>query len=765
VTEVRKSTAKFSTLVAVSGGLVALPVAALELGEVQVRSSIGQPLRASIAYALGPNETLTNTCVTLQRRLPKDSDMPIVGRATVSIGDGVIEIAGKSVVQEPLVSMRVNVNCPYTAQLSREYILFLDPAGTVTQPTKTVASTSVSQRVATQTTGASQRRQLSGGPIDIGTRYRVQDGDSVSRIVERIVNRPVGHWPAIFTVLDANPAAFVDNDPNRIITGSWLTIPDFGATAPLAAAAPVTETTSVVPPAVATSAPAAPRRQQISGDSIGIATRYRVQKGDSVSGIVERIENRPGAHWPAVMAIFDANPDAFMNNDPDMLIIGSWLNIPDFGVDMPSMVADRNILTGKGPATAYPGVTVGEPVVSEPVVSEPVEQAISEPVVSEPVVSEPVVSEPVFGDNAFAVTSEADGDSSITIPDTRLEGPEITSASPNVPTATIQATPADSSSTNWLAWLGGIGLALIAGMLYLGRQTRGRFASSPIGVVVAPPQRRRSDDDTQAFEAIAETIDSELYDDPVDDSNDDPTAENLVLDADLIIGTGLQTGRDVDVAQDFGFAATTALDMELPENMPSNSEESLATSIIPPINIELESILESEVLPDEDDDDYDMSVIVDATKMPNPDDVTQRDLAAVPIETSDDTLIPGNYTVNHDGDYKILEQDYEDEFTATQALNQEIARAAAALTEHMYAKKAGESDDDDTSKMRLASVTALDATVKASIKGDDVISDLEDTGINEALTVNMLETEGTIDLVADEVTAELPAISKKGKAS
>ena len=240
-----------------------------------------------------------------------------------------------------------------------------------------------------------------------------------------------------------------------------------------------------------------------------------------------------------------------------------------------------------------------------------------------------------------------------------------------------------------------------------------RFATSPIGVVIAPPQRRRSDEDTQSFEAISETTDSESYDDPVEDSYDesidDPTEENLVLDADLIIGTGLQTGRDVDVAQDFGFAATTALDMDLPENMPNDTDESLATNIIPPINIELESILESEVLPDDDDDDYDMSVIVDATKMPNTDDVTQRDLEAVAVETSDDTLIPGNYTIKHDADYKILEQDYEDEFTATQALNHEIARAAAALTEHMYAKKAGESDDDDTSKMRLASVTAAAA--------------------------------------------------------
>ncbi len=114
-------------------------------------------------------------------------------------------------------------------------------------------------------------------------------------------------------------------------------------------------------------------------------------------------------------------------------------------------------------------------------------------------------------------------------------------------------------------------------------------------------------------------------------------------------------------------------------------------------------------------------------------------------------------------DYKILEQDYEDEFTATQALNLEILRAAAALTEHMDAKKAGESDDDDTSKMRLASVTALDATLKVSVDGDDVIGDLEDTGINEEVTVDMREIEGAIGMVVDEETIEIP-VPKKDKA-
>jgi len=774
VTEVGKSTAKFSALVAVGSGLVALPVAALELGEATVRSSLGQPLRASIAFALGPNEALSSTCVSMQRSLPKNNDMPVIGPATIKIGDGIIAIAGKSEIREPLVSMRINVNCPYTAKLSREYILFVNPASMQTPPVERVRSTPVTE----------------GESIGLATRYRVQPGDSLSRIVERIENRPVGHWPAIVAVFDANPAAFINNDPNMIIPGSWLTIPDFGVTEPTAEFSPATQTTSVVPQTAATTAPVAPRRRQLSGELIGLGTRYRVREGDSVSGIAERIQNRPGAHWPAVMAIFNANPEAFIDNDPNLLVEGSWLDIPDFGVEVPPTVANRNVLPREGQGTAYPGVSAGEiveqpstePVVSEPVANEPVidepvidEPVIDEPVIDEPVIDEPDANEPAYSDNFYATTSAPDGDSEIIIPDTRLEDPVVTATSPNVPTATIQATPDDSSSSSWLAWLGGAGLALIVALLYLGQRARGRFASSPIGVVVTPPQRRRSDDDTTEIEAISEADVSGMYESPVevsfedmDDvsrdeasdkaSDNDPTDENLILDADLVIGTGLQTGRDVDVAQDFGFAATTALDMELPEEMSSGTRESLDTQMIPPMNVELESILEAEVLADdEDEDDYDMSVIVDATKMPNMDDATQRDLEAIPVETNDDTLIKEGYTVKHEVDYKILEQDYEDEFTATQALNHEIERAAAAL---MEAKKAGKGGDN-TKAMPLASVTPLDALAKVSADGDDDISDLDDTGVNEELTVDMENIDGTVDIMGDDETAEMRVTKDK----
>ena len=77
--------------------------------------------------------------------------------------------------------------------------------------------------------------------------------------------------------------------------------------------------------------PAVPTRRVRPQDDTPIATssRYLVQTGDSLSQIASRIENRSVALWPAVAEIFAANPDAFLNNDPNLLKAGSWLVIPD----------------------------------------------------------------------------------------------------------------------------------------------------------------------------------------------------------------------------------------------------------------------------------------------------------------------------------------------------------------------------------------------------------------------------------------------------
>ena len=119
--------------------------------------------------------------------------------------------------------------------------------------------------------------------------------------------------------------------------------------------------------------------------------------------------------------------------------------------------------------------------------------------------------------------------------------------------------------------------------------------------------------------------------------------------------------------------------------------------------------------------------------MPRPDDITERDLEAIQVDNGDETLITGDYTVSQEVDYKIIEQDYEDEMTATQVLSAEIMKAA-----------------DETPELPLATVHELDVTSQMPVQDQNEIGDDDDTGVNP-----------TINMEADQDTIEMPKGGKK----
>lgn len=663
------------TLLAVGGGLASTPAAAIELGEVSVQSSLGQPLRASIAYALGPNEQLAGYCISI-RPGAAASGLPAVARADISVANGVIALRGRQPAREPLMSVRLDVTCPYTPNISREYMLFLDPAKPLQAHEAPAAATQQpTDEIAIATPPVARAARVASTPvapatpIDSSQRYRVQRGDSLSQIAQRIENRSVSLWGAVEQIFAANPGAFIDSDPNQLKAGSWLVIPDFGPT----------ETT-------ANDAPA-----------------------DVVS--VERA--------------------SFANT----------------AVTNPAAPVESESLVEETASAVYPGVTTTDAITettandasAEVVPAEIVEESISAAPIEEVAeatdpIDDTAVLEPV------AVPDMSDLQPGDVILDTDLDAPATANA-PNVPVANIlTADDTAGTSINWVLWLVGAGVALIAGLFMFGRRDRGAPAPE---VMPAQPARRKTDaENTEELEAVAD-VDFDLAD-------DSPTAENLALDADLEIGTGLEKGTDIDVAQDFGFAVTTHLDMELPEE-PTDVDEKPETDIIAPLGIGQSSILKNEMLPD--DDDYDMSVIVDATKMPMPEEVTERDLKAVVVDGGDETLISGDYTVSKEVDYDILEQDYEDEMTATQALNMEIEKAAAEI-----ANKMDDQEDtvDVTAEMPLATVTPIDVTANLPSPSEDELIDTDETGVNEEITQEM---------IADDNTVEMPASKKDTKAS
>ncbi|MDH4073286.1 MAG: hypothetical protein OEV41_09300, partial [Gammaproteobacteria bacterium] len=108
-------------------GIAAFPAGALELGELRMESTLGQPLRASIAFALNPNEQVMDYCVSLRPGAP-DGFIPSVTRASISVAGNRIILIGNAAVMDPLLNVRIAIDCPYTPDIIREYTAIVDPA-------------------------------------------------------------------------------------------------------------------------------------------------------------------------------------------------------------------------------------------------------------------------------------------------------------------------------------------------------------------------------------------------------------------------------------------------------------------------------------------------------------------------------------------------------------------------------------------------------------------------------------------------------------
>lgn len=655
----------------IAGGIS--PVDALEIGQIDVQSNLGQPLRASIAYALAPNEAIADYCVTLAP-LNRLNGLPVVSGANVSIANGVITVNGSGAVSEPLIAARLEVNCPYSSKVSREFMLFVDPAG---PPVDSVVAAAPAAGSAPR--AQAQRPPLvapaSKPPIAMGTSYRVEPGDSAYDIAARLEDRGTPVWQAVEAILEANPGSFLDGDPNRLKAGTVLQIP--GAVAP------------------------------------GEANQeFQTVDQNPVASIPETVDN--------------ATP------------------VP---LSTPEIVDDTAYLA---PA-AVPGTVVSEPQVREP-------GGMTVDISADP-------------ENPFAGVDNAIVDPSVTLESAAAAPPTVApAAQPDIatPTATMPAKPkpdilpvatAANNGGSHVIWLALGGTLAVIGSLFFWRRRKTAEANAVMAAVAArrPQPERHLEEDSIEVQVIdspeaAAALDYDL-------SDDSPTEENLALDADLFAGDGLVDANSAEQV-DFAIAPTTKLDLELTEADAREPEES-ETDIMPAPERSAGSILESEVLPEEDD--YDMSVIMDVTKIRMPEEATERDFKAVVVDDfADDSLVEDDpYTLSQEVDYQILEQEYEDEITATQAVNMEIERAARELANDLDESVIIESDtlsSEETAALPIAKIAELEATASVPV-GFDVDPAQIDTGLNDDITVNF--NLGDSDDGRDDQTVEVYIQSTK----
>ena len=208
---------------------------ALTLGDISVRSTLGQRLDATVPVRLGAGETLAGACVAPGQQ---GSDLRHVPGARVTAPEAAREgvyqlrVTSDAALYEPMYELELKVQCPGAPMLVRQYVLMLDlPGAVVASITKAaapaVAPVPVTLATAAQSPTARPRRADSrpAGKIDQGSRYRVAEGDTLSGVAARVQGRGISLQAMADAIQAANPAAFIRNDANLIKLGSEILIP------------------------------------------------------------------------------------------------------------------------------------------------------------------------------------------------------------------------------------------------------------------------------------------------------------------------------------------------------------------------------------------------------------------------------------------------------------------------------------------------------------------------------------------------------------
>lgn len=256
-------------------------VPAVGLGQLQTRSSLGQPLRATVPLQLAAGESVRPGCVLApppaSGGLKQPADTQVRTPSAIGPGNFNLDLSTSQPLYEPMYELTLRVDCPGLPAVMRHYVLMLDlpgislvPAGT-SPPAPALAAEPVAMAnapIASQRPTATSRGVLrrSNAPIAAGSRYRVREGDTLSTIASRIEGRrPNSTWELANRIFAANPRAFIRNDPNLIKLGAQIVLPDASSWSPetmpaqvdVAAPASLPTPDLPVPPAVQSEAPAA----------------------------------------------------------------------------------------------------------------------------------------------------------------------------------------------------------------------------------------------------------------------------------------------------------------------------------------------------------------------------------------------------------------------------------------------------------------------------------------------------------------------------
>src|SRR6056297_3528432 len=477
---------------------------------------------------------------------------------------------------------------------------------------------------------------------------------------------------------------------------------------------------------------------------------YRVRVGDTLSTIAQRVTDRPGGIWATAERIFAANPEAFIGGDMDRLRAGSVLEIP----------ATDTKATAGGPAAATPAATAtaattptraappadasmsaGEATLAAPTAGAGGSAEAAAPAATAPATSTPSTAaaaasaerirpavrqamDEMAAEPPSPFKSEPAGDAS-----TADAGLVQTPAGPAPRIADDDAAPRASVSPLFAA-LFGAGIGLLLGLVIFRSSLREFFRRAPTPAAGAATVADRNDGaaiDGEDTDVIATPVFEQAEPDVIVSEEEwSDAAQSKLRSLDLDFGDEEDDAGTVDLSDDVITEQQLAVArMNFPDFDDSESvEETDGAAVLPPE----ERVDESMIM--EVDTGAELAADTDARKTGDGNADDTGSLATV-------------------ADLEMLEEDYEQEFTATQRLAKQLADAAIALDQEISTH--GEEIDESIAETIAETIAASRAEAGAD--------HIEETGVTAVLDRDgdiIDEGDQTAVLSADDATTEIP---------
>ena len=230
---------KLSMLVALALGTS--QVMALDLGQIQIKSALGQPLLAEIPLRPSSPAELQNLSVQLASSEEFARAGIVGGRTTIPLhfsvtngaGGKVIRITSSQAVDDPYLDLLLEVNSK-AGKSVREFAILLDPAGAPAEapaavaaaPTRAMAPSRPAHASATPTQApVAAARKAAPAAASNGQYGPVERGQTLSSIARSTVPAGVDLQQMMLALKQANPDAFYRDNINALKSGAVLRVP------------------------------------------------------------------------------------------------------------------------------------------------------------------------------------------------------------------------------------------------------------------------------------------------------------------------------------------------------------------------------------------------------------------------------------------------------------------------------------------------------------------------------------------------------------